>query len=114
MKMLDHKPEIEYDDFMKMEIRIVKILEAEKVYKSNKLIKLKVNIGGEERSVIAGIGKDYKPEELIGKKVPMLINLKPRIVMGVESQAMILAAEDNGELSILHPDKEVKEGSEIS
>ena len=111
---IEHKPEIEYDDFMKMEIRVVKILEAEKVKKSNKLIKLKVNIGGEERSVIAGVGKDYKPEELIGKKVPMLINLKPRKVMGVESQAMILAAEDDGKLSILHPDKDVKEGSEIS
>lgn len=110
----DHKPEIEYDDFMKLEIRIVKILEAERVKKSNKLIKLKVNIGGEERSVIAGIGKNYEPEELIGKKVPMLINLKPRMVMGVESQAMILAAEDNGKLSILHPDKDVKEGSEVS
>ncbi len=112
--MIEHKPLIEYDDFMKLEIRIVKILEAERVKKSNKLIKLKVNIGGEERSVIAGVGKDYKPEELIGKKVPMLINLKPRIVMGVESQAMILAAEDEGKLSILHPDKDVMEGSEIS
>ncbi|MDP8202095.1 MAG: methionine--tRNA ligase [Candidatus Tenebribacter burtonii] len=112
--MIEHKPEIEYEDFMKLEIRIVKILEAEKVKKSNKLLKLKVNVGGEERSVIAGIGKDYEPEDLIGKKVPMLINLKPRKVMGVESQAMILAAEDNGILSILHPDKDVNEGSEIS
>ncbi len=109
-----HKPQIEYEDFMKLEIRIVKILEAEKIKKSNKLIKLKVNIGGEERSVIAGIGKDYEPEYLIGRKVPMLINLKPRKVMGVESQAMILAAEEDGKLSILHPDKDVKEGSEIS
>ncbi len=112
--VIKHKPQIEYEDFMKLEIRIVKILEAEKVKKSNKLIKLKVNIGGEERSVIAGIGKDYEPEYLIGRKVPMLINLKPRKVMGVESQAMILAAEENGKLSILHPDKDVKEGSEIS
>ena len=60
------------------------------------------------------VGKDYKPDELIGKKVPMLINLKPRNVMGIESQAMILAAEDNGKLFILHADKDVKEGSEIS
>ena len=112
--VIEHKPQIEYDDFMKLEIRIVKILEAEKVIKSNKLLQLKVNIGGEERSVIAGVGKDYKPEELIGKKVPMLINLKPRKVMGIESQAMILAAEDDGKLSLLHPDKDVMEGSEIS
>jgi methionyl-tRNA synthetase len=112
--IIEHKPEIEYEDFMKLEFRIVKILEAEKVKKSNKLLKLKVNIGGEERTVIAGIGKNYQPEELIGKKVPMLINLKPRKVMGIESQAMILAAEEDGKLSILHPDKDVKEGSEIS
>ena len=112
--VIKHKTEIEYEDFMKLEIRVVKILEAEKVIKSDKLLQLKVNIGGEERTVIAGIGKDYKPEDLIGKKVPMLINLKPRKVMGVESQAMILAAEDDGKLSILHPDKDVKEGSEIS
>jgi len=112
--IMEHKPQIEYKDFMKLEIRIVKILEAEKINKSNKLLKLKVNIGGEQRSVIAGIGKDYKPDELIGKKVPMLINLKPRNVMGIESQAMILAAEDNGKLFILHADKDVKEGSEIS
>ena len=112
--MIEHKPQIEYEDFMKLEIRIVKILEAEKVKKSNKLLRLKVNIGGEEQIVIAGIGKDYQPEEIVGKKVPMLINLKPRIVMGVESQAMILAAEDDGKLSLLHPDKDVKEGSEIS
>ena len=112
--MIEHKPKIEYEDFMKLEIRIVKILKAEKVKKSHKLLQLKVNIGGEERSVIAGIGKDYEPEDLIGKKVPMLINLKPRKVMGVESQAMILVAEDDGKLSLLHPDKDVKEGSEIS
>ncbi len=112
--IMEHKSQIEYEDFMKLEIRIVKILEAEKINKSNKLLKLKVNIGGEERSVIAGIGKDYEPKELIGKKIPMLINLKPRKVMGVESQAMILAAEDDGKLSILHADKDVKEGSEIS
>jgi len=112
--MIEHKPQIEYEDFMKLEIRIVKILEAEKVKKSNKLLRLKVNIGGEERTVIAGIGKDHQPEDIVGKKVPMLINLKPRIVMGVESQAMILAAEDDGKLSLLHPDKDVKEGSEIS
>ncbi|MDA3814139.1 MAG: methionine--tRNA ligase, partial [Candidatus Cloacimonetes bacterium] len=108
--MIEHKPLIEYDDFMKLEIRIVKILKAERVKKSNKLLQLKVNIGGEERSVIAGVGKDYEPEELLGKKVPMLINLKPRNVMGVESQAMILAAESDGKLTLLHPDKDVIEG----
>jgi len=112
--LIEHKQQIDYEDFMKLEIRIVEILEAEKIIKSNKLLKLKVNIGDEQRSVVAGIAKYYEPANLIGKKVPMLINLKPRNVMGVESQAMILAAEDNGELTILHPDKDISPGSEIS
>ena len=111
---MEHKPEITFEDFEKLEMRIVKILEAENIPKSKKLLKLKVDIGGEERSVIAGISESYEPEELIGKKVAMLINLKARKVMGVESQAMILAAEDDGNFSVLVPHKNVKEGSEIS
>ena len=110
----EHKPKITYDDFMKLEFRIAKILEAENIKKSKKLLKLKVNIGGEERSVVAGISEHYKPEEIIGKKVAMLINLEPRKVMGVESEAMILAAHDEGKLSVLIPEKDVIEGSEIS
>ncbi len=111
---MEHKPEITFEDFEKLEMRIVKILESENIPKSNKLLKLKVDIGGEERSVVAGISESYDPEELIGKKVAMLINLKPRKVMGVESQAMVLAAEDDGNFSVLVPHKNVKEGSEIS
>ena len=111
---MEHKPEITFEDFEKLEMRIVKILEAENIPKSKKLLKLKVDIGGEELSVVAGISESYEPEELIGKKVAMLINLKPRKVMGVESQAMILAAEDDGNFSVLIPHKNVTEGSEIS
>ena len=111
---IEHKPQVTFDDFLKMEFRIAKIIEAENIKKSKKLLKLKVNIGGEERSVVAGISEHYKPEDIIGKKLAMLINLQPRRVMGVESQAMILAAHDEGKLSILIPEKEVKEGSEIS
>jgi methionyl-tRNA synthetase len=115
-KKMEHKPEISFKDFEKMEMRIVKILEAENIPKSKKLLKLKVDIGGEERSVVAGISESYEPEpeELIGKKVAMLINLKPRKVMGIDSEAMILAAEDDGNFSVLVPHKNVKEGSEIS
>jgi len=111
---LEHKPLISYEDFMKMEFRVVKILEAENIKKSKKLLKLKVNIGDEIRSVVAGISEYYKPEDVIGKKVAMLINLQPRKVMGVESQAMILATHDDGKLTIIIPEKDVKEGSEIS
>jgi methionyl-tRNA synthetase len=114
-KPLEHKPQITFEDFSKLEFRIVLILEAENIPKSKKLLKLKVDVGnGEERSVVAGIAQSYKPEDLVGKKVPMLINLQPRKVMGVESQAMILAAHDEGKLTILIPEKEVKSGSEVS
>ena len=112
---IEHKQLISYEDFMKLEFRIVKILEAANIPKSKKLLKLKVDIGnGEERSVVAGISQYYKPEDIIGKKVPMLINLQPRKVMGVESQAMILAAHDEGKLTILIPEKDVTQGSEVS
>jgi methionyl-tRNA synthetase len=115
LPQLDHKPIITYEDFEKLEFRIVKVLEADNIPKSKKLLKLKVDVGnGEERSVVAGISQYYKPEEMIGKKVPMLINLQPRKVMGVESQSMILAAHDEGKLTILVPEKDVKSGSEVS
>jgi len=109
-----HKPLISYEDFMKMEFRVVKILAAENIKKSKKLLKLEVNIGDEIRSVVAGISEFYKPEDLVGKKVAMLINLQPRKVMGVESQAMILAAHEEEKLTIIVPEKDVSEGSEIS
>ena len=111
---LEHKPQIEYDDFAKQEFRIVKILEAEKIKKSNKLLKLLVEFAGEKRTVVAGIAKSYEPDHLVGKKVLMLINLKPRKVMGVESQAMIMAAHNGEELAILQPDKDVPSGSEVN
>jgi len=113
-KVLEHKPQVEFDDFAKMEFRIVKVLAAEKIKKSNKLLKLLVEIAGEKRTVVAGISKSYKPEDLIGKKVLMLVNLKPRKVMGVESQAMIMAAHDGEDLAILLPDRDVPSGSEVN
>ncbi|MBN1327244.1 MAG: methionine--tRNA ligase [Candidatus Cloacimonetes bacterium] len=111
---LEHKAEISYDDFSKMEFRVVKILKADKIPKSGKLLKLTVDLGGEIRTVVAGIAKSYSPESMIGKQVAMLINLQPRNVMGIESQAMILAAHHGESLSVLVPDNEVPAGSEIS
>ncbi|HPR18104.1 MAG TPA: methionine--tRNA ligase [Candidatus Cloacimonadota bacterium] len=111
----DHKPLVSYDDFAKMEFRIVKVLEAENVPKSNKLLKLKVDVGqGEIRTVVSGISQSYQPADIIGRKVVMLINLQPRKVLGIESAAMILAAHDGDDLSIVVPAKEVKEGCEVS
>lgn len=112
---IDHKPLVSYDDFSRHEYRIVKVIDAENIPKSKKLLKLKVDVGnGEIRSVVAGIAQHYYPEDLINKLVPMLINLQPLKVMGEESQAMILAIHDGEKLVLLLPDKEVAAGSEIS
>ena len=111
---IEHKDNVEFDDFMKMEFRVVKILEAENVKKSKKLLKLKIDIAGEQRTVVSGISTAYKPEDIIGKEVAMLLNLKPRKIMGIESPAMILDARNEDELSILVPDKPIGSGSEIS
>ena len=109
---LDLKPVIEYDDFAKIDLRVAKILEAETVPKSSKLLKLKIDIG-EERTIVAGISKDYSPAELVGKKVVIVANLKPAKLMGVESHGMILATDADQGLTILSFDKDAKTGSKI-
>jgi methionyl-tRNA synthetase len=102
------------EDFAKIELKVAKVLTAEKVEKSHKLVKLCIDLGGEERQLLAGIGKAYTPEDLIGKKIVVLANLKPAKLMGVESQGMLLAATDSeGVLSILTLDRDVKEGAKI-
>jgi methionyl-tRNA synthetase len=101
------------EDFAKIELKIGTVIAAEKVEKSDKLIKLKVDIG-EERQIVAGIGKAYSPEDLIGKKIVVLANLKPVKLMGVESQGMLLAATDSeGTLTVLTPERDVKTGAKI-
>jgi methionyl-tRNA synthetase len=103
---------ISYDDFMKVQLRVAEIIEAENVKKSEKLLKLKVKIGDENRQVIAGIAKSYKPEELINKKVVLVYNLQPAKLMGLESQGMILAVEsENGELEVLTVSERIKSGT---
>ena len=109
---LDLKPVIEYDDFTKIDLRVAKILEAEAVPKSSKLLKLKIDIG-EERTIVAGIGKDYNPADLIGKKVVIVANLKPAKLMGVESRGMILATDTDQGLTILSFDKDAQTGAKI-
>ncbi|HIP37574.1 MAG TPA: methionine--tRNA ligase [Crocinitomix sp.] len=108
------KPETSFDDFMKMDIRIGEIVEAEKVPKANRLLKLLVDTGVDKRTVVSGIAEHYNPEEIIGKKVTVLMNLAPRKIRGVESQGMILMAEnENGELTFVSPEKAFKPGSEV-
>jgi len=104
---------IEYDDFAKLDIGIVKIVEAEKLEGSRNLIKLTVSDGKEQRVIVSGISGSYTPEELVGKKIVMLLNLKPKKIFNIESNGMILAAEDGDNISLLTCDKELPEGSKI-
>jgi methionyl-tRNA synthetase len=105
---------ISFDDFSKMDIRICQVLEAEKVPKTKKLLKLKVDTGIDKRHIVSGIAEYYEPENLIGKKVLMLVNLQSREIKGIESKGMILMAENsNGELSIVSPEKEVVNGGTV-
>jgi len=104
---------ITIEDFAKVEIKIGKVIEAKRVEGSNKLIVIKVDTC-EERQIVAGIGKAYSPEELMGKSIVVVTNLQPAKLMGVESQGMLLAASDaEGKLAILTTDKEIKEGSRV-
>jgi methionyl-tRNA synthetase len=96
-----------------MDIRIAKVLHAAPVPKTDKLLHLKVDIGSEERELVAGISQHYKAEDIIGKKVVMLVNLEPRKIRGIISQGMILCAEIDGVLSLLHPQKDMEPGSTI-
>ena len=86
--------QITIEDFQKIQLKVAKVLSAERVPKSEKLIKLQVDLGTEQRQIVAGIGKKYAPEELIGRRVVIVANLKPAKLMGVESQGMVLAAGD--------------------
>lgn len=104
---------INFNDFTKMEIKVGKILEAVLVSGSNKLIKMKVDIGEEERNLVAGIAQYYSLENLIGKTVIVLVNLEPKTIFGIESQGMLLASIDGENVSLLQPDKDMKIGSVV-
>lgn len=106
--------EVLFTEFEKFDFRIGKIIEAIQVSDSKKLIKILADFGNEKRQAVAGLLKFYKPEELVGKKCVFLLNLQHRMIAGIESQCMILAAEDStGNVSILQPEKDIAEGSKI-
>jgi methionyl-tRNA synthetase len=108
------KEAIEFDEFMKMDLRVGQILEAKKVKKADKLLELKVDTGLDQRTIVSGIAQHYSPEDIVGTKVTVLMNLPPRKIRGVVSQGMILMAEDKeGVLSFMVPDKDLEVGSEI-
>jgi methionyl-tRNA synthetase len=104
---------ISFDDFAKIELKVGKVLDAERVEKSNKLVKLRVDTG-EIRQIVAGIGRSYSPENMVGKKIVVVTNLQPVKLMGIESQGMLLAAsESENTLSLITLDKDIKEGTKI-
>ncbi len=104
---------INIDEFAKVEMKVGKIVSAEPVEGSEKLLKLKVNFGEEERQVISGIAKSYSPEELIDKSFAFVTNLEPRTIMGLESQAMIMAGDGSEGPVALSPTKEVEPGTKL-
>lgn len=108
------KADITYDDFDKLDLRVGKVLEAEKVPKADKLLKLTVDLGFEKRTILSGIAEYYKPEELVGKLVTVVANLAPRKIRGIESQGMLLmAGNDFGKLYSVGPEKDIEPGSVV-
>jgi len=109
------KDEIEFEDFMKMDIRTATIVQAEKMPKAKKLLKLKVDTGLDTRTIVSGIAEFFNPEDIIGKKVLVLVNLKPRKLRGVESEGMILMTENNnGKLVFINPEEDTPNGMKVS
>jgi len=112
---------VTYNDFTKLDLRVAKILEAERVEGSDKLIKLQVSLGEKieedsesgNRQIVAGIGKAYEPEDLIGKNITIIANLEPRVVFGVESQGMLLAAKDEENFGLITVDGEMSAGVKV-
>jgi methionyl-tRNA synthetase len=110
----DIKALIEFNDFSKLDLRVAKVIAAEKVPKTDKLLKLTVDIGIEQRIIISGIAGQYKPEDLTGKNIVIIANLKPAKIRGIESKGMLLTSENNGQLSLLTVMSEIPAGSKIS
>jgi len=106
--------EVSFEDFLKLDMRVGKVVEAEQIPGSRNLIKMIVDFGSEKRQSVAGLLQYYKPEELVDKKYAFVLNLQRKKMMGVESQCMILAAEDTkGNVILIKPEKDVELGSKI-
>ncbi len=106
---------VSFEDFQKIDLRLADVTSAEKVKGSDKLLRINVKVGEEEKTIVAGISNFYSPNDLVGKKIIIVHNLKPRKIMGIESQGMILALYDGKELSLIVPDKSnIKSGTKVS
>jgi methionine--tRNA ligase beta chain len=106
---------INFEDWKKVELKVARIISAERVENSEKLLCLLVSLGDEERQIVAGIGKSYNPENLVNKQIVIVANLEPRTLMGLESQGMLVAAmDDEGKPIIITPENSVEEGTVLS
>jgi methionyl-tRNA synthetase len=105
---------LEFSDFEKVDLRIAEVTAAERIEGTAKLLRLKLSVGEEKTEVVAGIAEHYEPEEVVGKRIVLVYNLKPAVIRGVRSQGMILAATDGEVLSLLVPEKEIPPGSKVS
>ncbi|MDP4118975.1 MAG: methionine--tRNA ligase subunit beta, partial [Bacillota bacterium] len=110
---LNIKPEIAFEDFAKIDLRVAKVVAAEKVEKADKLLKLTLELGGETRVIVSGISKFYEPEQIVGKSIILVANLKPAKIRGVESKGMLLAAADNDSLVLCTVDGNIATGTQI-
>jgi methionyl-tRNA synthetase len=114
-KVSEVKPEIVFDDFAKIDLKVGTIVAAEKVEKADKLLKLQVDLGFETRTIVSGIAMHFKPEDIVGKQVTVVCNLAPRKMRGIESNGMILMAEDAaGKLHFINPETAIDNGSGVS
>jgi methionyl-tRNA synthetase len=111
---LDQKEDVSFDDFSRMDIRTATVIEAEKVPKTTKLLKLKVDTGIDVRTIVSGIAEHFTAEELPGRRVSVIVNLAPRTIKGIESKGMILLAEDaTGKMTFMIPEEKIKNGSPV-
>ena len=105
---------ITIEDFKKVELKVAKVLSAERVESSEKLLKIEIDLGTEKRQIVSGIAKSYEPEKLVGKTIIVVTNLEPRVLFGLESNGMLLAAHKGDEPALLMPDQDVPAGSGIN
>jgi len=114
-KMEESKPEIVFDDFSKIDLKVGTIISADKVEKADKLLKLEIDLGFEKRTIVSGIALHFKPEEIVGKQVVVVANLAPRKMRGIESNGMILMAEDKeGKLHFVSPENTINSGANVT
>jgi methionyl-tRNA synthetase len=110
---MPNKPEISYDDFAKLELRVAKVLAAREHPNANKLLLLQIQVGEEQKQIVAGIRGHYEPEVLVGRQIVVLNNLQPALIRGEESNGMLLAASDAGGVVLLRPDRDCEVGAGI-